>query len=348
MKKTLLSLAFVLAAVLSQAQEVNMNFIPSHKPDYGIFNIENAMQQNNGNIVSNVLVANSDGTIEGSLFYKASPETLLFTDSLFVADTFPPYYLFAKDPRGEGNLRVNIEPDGLGGTVLRISHFPDDNLSINPAEDVVVPLCDTTAYDMTNSYMIDSQNDLIIKYYTKNPDNSFMCHIARVGLEGTVKRTAVLPQSQNFLITMDEFDSQPKQYYQWSESAEGNLFVYFIDSTFQVNNYSVINKSLYDTAYFNEDSLHFQIREEFHFSNSNMNSTFVLPVDGDIMVVAPYSRDSLCDESFTETGLALACYDMRTMQRKALIHFNDQPGPNTEVRAMCFKKAYDGSLYYLM
>ena len=345
MKRTFLFFTLAFAAIFAQAQEVNMSFIPSHKPDYGIFNIENVMQQADGTIVSNVLVATAESIIEGSLFYKASPDELQFNDSLFVADTFPPYYLLAKDPRGGGNLRVNIEPDDNGGTALRISHFPDDNLNINPAEDVVVQLCDTATFDMIGHYIIDSQNDLIVKYYTENPEGSAVCHIARVGLDGTVKRSAVLPRSQNFLTTMAEFESQPRTYYQWTTSEERNLFIYFIDSTFQLNNYYVINKRLYDTAYFNEDSLHFQIREEFSFGNSNVNSTFVIPVGGDFVVVAPYFRDSLSDQYYTENGLALARYDMRTMQRKALIHFNDQPGPYTEARAMCFKKASDGSFY---
>ena len=346
MKKSYLFIAFALVVSFVQAQNVNMGFIPSYHPGYSIFNIENAFQQSDGNIVSNVLVGTLNGnnpTVVGNIFYKASPDELQYTDSLFVADSLPPYYLFAKDPNG-GNLRVNIEPDGNGGTALHISHFPDDDLNINPAEDLVVHLCDTIAFDYSNSYMIDSRNDLIIKYYTQSSDGSYTCHIARVGLDGTLKHTAVLPQNQNFLITMGEFDAQLRQYYQWTTNSERNLFLYVIDSSFQVKNSYIINKQLEETIY-NNDTSYIQVLEEFWFGDSNMNSTFVIPDEGDLLVAAPYTWDSALIYNIKETGLAVARYDLRTMQRKALIHFNDQPGPITEARCMCFQKASDGNLY---
>ena len=150
MKKALLSLAFAIVAILAQAQEVQMDFIPFHYSGYDIPQFENKLlQQRDGDLVANVLMMSPSGDnhippiIEGLCFYKVSPTTLQITDSLFVADTTPPaWYLFAQDPRGEGNLRVNIEPDGNSGTALRISHFTDDDLNINPDDDVVTHLCD--------------------------------------------------------------------------------------------------------------------------------------------------------------------------------------------------------------
>ena len=344
MKKALLSLTFAIAAILAQAQEVTMEFIPYHKPDHGIFNIHNVFQQANGDIFTNVLVATSDGMVEGNIFYKASPNELQYTDSLFVADTLPPYYLFAKDPRGEGNLRVNIEPDGVGGTALRISHFPDDDFNVNPDDDIVVQLCDTATFDIFGHYMIDSRNDLILKYYTNSPDDDIVCHIARVGLDGTLKHTAVLPQTQNYIITMGEFDSPLGQYYQWTTSAEQNLLFYVIDSTFHVKNYHVINRELESIVY-SYDPVYIYVLERFWFGDSPMNGTFVVQDEGDLLVAARYTRDSTWVYEDKETGLAVARYDLRTMQRKALIHFDDQPGPATEARCMYFQKASDGNFY---
>ena len=342
-------MAFALLFGVVNAQDVNMHFIPSYKPNNGgLFNIENAMQQSNGDVVSNVVVGTSDAQAIGNIFYKVSPQELQFTDSLFVADTFPPYYLFAKDPRCGGNIRVNIEPDGNGGTALRISHFPDNDLSINSAEDLVVQLCDTVAFGYFGSYMIDSQNDLIIKYYTGNLDGGYACHISRVGLDGTIKHSAILPQSQNFLTTMDEFTLEPRKYYQWSKNETGNLSFYVFDSVFQMENYYIFNKLLQDTVYViydNEDTLYIPVREEFAFGDSNANSTFVFPLEGDLLVVAPYSRDTANYYDYLETGLALARYNIRTMQRTALIHFNDQPGPSTDAHCMCFKMTSDGNFY---
>ena len=78
------------------------------------------MQQRNGDIITHVLMANLDDQsntqILGVYVLKMSPTTLQVTDSLFLADTVPPFYLYARDPRGEGNIRANIEPDSEGNS----------------------------------------------------------------------------------------------------------------------------------------------------------------------------------------------------------------------------------------
>ena len=351
MKKILLSMAFALVAILAHAQEVQMDFIPFHYSGYDIPQFENKLlQQRNGDLVANVLMMSPSGDnnippiIAGLCFYKVSPTSLQITDSLFVADTTPPaWYLFAQDPRGEGNLRVNIEPDGNGGTALRISHFSDDDLNTNPDDDVVAHLCDTIAFDYIDSYMIDSQGDLILKYYTERANGGDVCHIARCGVDGTLKHEAVLPESHNYIRTMNEFKSTPKQYYQWKESSGGNLFIYVIDSTFQVKNYHVINKLLQDTIYEINDTISIQVVKEFQFGSAN--TTFVVPDGEDVYMAAPVIRDSAWYYDFRECGASVACYEMRTMQRKALVHFNDQPGPTTNVRIMCFQISSDGNVY---
>lgn len=245
MRKHIFSWLLILATIYAQAQEVSMGFIPSYHPSYPVFNIVNAVQQHNGDIVSNVLVANVEGNnavVVGNNFYKASPVALQYTDSLFIANSNPPFYMLARNPLGDGNLRVNVESDANNGTAVRISHFPDYDLNINPAEDVVVQLCDTFALDYSNSILMDRRNDLILKYYTENLDSSYTCHISRVGLDGTLKHNTVLPQTQNFLTTMGEFDSQPSSYFQWTSNEDGNLMLYVIDSLFNVTNYLVVKE----------------------------------------------------------------------------------------------------------
>mgnify|MGYP007122072737 CR=1 FL=1 len=142
---------------------------------------------------------------------------------------------------------------------------------------------------------------------------------------------------------MGEFDSPSGQYFQWAINSDRNLLFYVIDSTFHVKNYHVVNKQLENVVYF--DSVYIQVMESFWFNDSNMNGTFVIPDEGDLLVAARYTRDSTWVYDETERGLAVARYDLRTMQRKALVHFNDQPGPETEARCMCFQKASDGNLY---
>ena len=133
MKKIMLLISLLITVELVQAQGVNMDFIPFHYPGYDNVQFRSKiMQQGDGDLVADVIVLVDGGQmnaiIMGDIFYKVSPSRLQFTDSLFVADSIPPCYLFAQNPQGEGNLRVNIELDGLGGTNLRISHFSDGDL----------------------------------------------------------------------------------------------------------------------------------------------------------------------------------------------------------------------------
>ena len=115
MKKTSFFIAVLaLMSGFAQAQDANMDFIPFHNTGYDISQfISKPMQQRDGSIVANIILGSVDGdksvlsTLEGYLYYKVSPSGLQFFDSVLVTDALPsPYYLFAQDPRGEGNLRM--------------------------------------------------------------------------------------------------------------------------------------------------------------------------------------------------------------------------------------------------
>ena len=104
-------MTLLLTAGMAKAQSVSMDFIPFHYSGYDITQFQNKiLQQRDGDLVANVLIANGGGqmplTIVGNVFYKISPTTLQFTDSLLVPDANPDWYLFAQDPRCDGNLRV--------------------------------------------------------------------------------------------------------------------------------------------------------------------------------------------------------------------------------------------------
>ena len=349
MKKTLLLFFGLWATVgITNAQDVSMDFIEFYNPGYDIFQFDNkVMQQSNGDLVTNLSVYLPSGpgygdppVLVGNVFHKVSPFDVQITDTLFVADSVAPFYHFFKNPVNGGNLCVNIEPDSNGGSALRIAHFSDDNLQINHDDDLVVHLHDSAAFDQPDDMIIDSQNDLIVKYYTNGADANLICHVSRYGLDGTLKHSNTLPVYLNYMNTFTEFDSQPRQYYQWKDNEDGNLLIYVLDSLFQVKNYYVVNKLLefifYDDPYFSE------VLEEFRFGTKN---TSVIFNGGDLLVAAPYIKDSSWVYDYQERGLAVVRYDLRTMQRKNLVHFNDWPGPETDARCFCFRKSWDGNLY---
>ncbi len=147
----------------------------------------------------------------------------------------------------------------------------------------------------------------------------------------------MLPESQNYINTFAEFKSQPKQYYQWKCNQDDNLLLYVIDSSFVMANYYVVNKVMEHTYY--DEPYYADVYEELRFHN-----TFVIHNDGDLLIAAPYSKDSTWVD-FHENGMAVALYDLRTMQRKALMHFDDISDPSISSHCLCFEKSSDGNLY---
>ncbi|MBR5081679.1 MAG: T9SS type A sorting domain-containing protein [Bacteroidales bacterium] len=339
----IMTLSMALVSLAAHAQESNTR-VTSNPLEANRCSVENMMQQRNGDIITHVFMANRDNQnntqVLGVYVLKMSPTTLQVTDSLFLADTVPPFYLYARDPRGEGNIRANIEPDGEGNSQLRIAHFTDDNLHIDHDSDVVVPLCEGTALDDAFSYMLDCQGNLIMKYYKEN-DGVTEGHIVRYDAEGNLLHDAIIPTSQNYIRSMEVFKESPLEYCQWRRAGEGNLNFYVVDSTFQLKNTYLINKVIYES----QDPY---IHENFDFYSSNSNSTFVIP-DGDDVLVAAYYERYETDTTYTnlEFGVAAARYNLRTMQRKALVKFNDYSGLEASAKCYGFQKMPDGTVYLL-
>ena len=205
---------------------------------------------------------------------------------------------------------------------------------------MVVPLCEGTALDDAFSYMLDCQGHLIMKYYKEN-DGVTEGHIVRYDVEGNLLHDAIIPSSQNYIRTMEVYKESPLEYCQWRRAGDGNLNFYVLDSTFQLKNTYLINKVIYE-------SQNPYIHENFDFYSSNSNSTFVIP-DGDDVLVATYYEKYEIDTTYTnlEFGVAAARYNLRTMQRKALVKFNDYSGLEASAKCYGFQKMPDGTVYLL-
>ncbi len=336
-------IAMALVSFVARAQDSN-TVVASHPLEWNICNVLNMLQQRNGDIVTDIVVAHSndpngtDVQVLGDYVFRISPSTLQVTDTLFLADTMPPFYLYARDPRGEGNIRANIEPDGEGNTQLRIAHFTDGDLRVDHELDVVVPLCEGEASGDIYSQFLDCQGNMIIKYYRTTNPGEYEGHIARYDVEGNLLYDAIIPGSQNYIRSMEVYKESPLEYCQWRKGGNGNLNFYVLDSTFQLKNTYIINKVIYG-------SVNPIIEETFDFYSSNSNSTFVVPDGDDLLVAAYYER---FEQGVTpEYGVAAARYDLRTMQRKALVQFNDYPGTDATAKCFGFQKMPDGTVYLL-
>ena len=354
MKKHLLLLLFVLAASAMQAQNGEMYSFALHNMGRYHFNIENAMRQHDGNIFINLYVGEDSGMPNqppvniGNLFYKMSPTTLTITDSLLVENPEAPYYLFAPNPNGEGNIRANFEyHENCDSTFLRICHFPDNDIHVNHDDDTVIPVCEGFAWGEFNSHLIDCRGNMIMKYYKVDTEGAYDIYMARFDPDGTLIHQALLFDDLSGSVPIPKmrvFGDSPLQYYEWGESENNsgptNLAIHLIDSAFNANpvviNSVLSEESLSDSVYL----------VEYKYLKINY-VTEVIPVGGDdVLVAASYTNDTNFDPYHAEYGVAVAKYDLRTQQRKGLVVYNDYPG---ETRAQCMglKMMSDGTVYFL-
>lgn len=342
------------AAFSQSGNTVNTDVIPYHYTGGGATQVTNLMEQHDGSLVSRVVVFDHINApiyphpiILGTKYYKFAPTGVEITDSLFVPGSDVDFnVLMDKNPNGDDNLRINTEPNGEGGTNLRIAHFPNDDFIGDPSEDVVVPLCDEETFDYVNHFMIDCRGDIIWRYYTYITDSTYQGHIARIGPDGTLKHHALVPESLNFNFHFGVFSEHPLKYYLWNTDDYDigceYLTLYVLDSLFQQENTYVISKGFLDG--YDPSMVHFR------FDGLVFSNTFVLFDDGDMLVSAPYwdfSNASYPDYNHLETGTAVARYNLRTMEQKALVMFNDIKGNETSTIPLCFHKSSDGSLYYV-
>lgn len=79
------------------------------------------------------------------------------------------------------------------------------------------------------------------------------------------------------------------------------------------------------------------------------SDTEVVPDGEDMLVAAKYTIDSTIPAGAltAEHGLAVARYDLRTMQRKKLILFDDLPGWSSEATCLGLQRMSDGAIYLL-
>ena len=343
--KHLILLLFALVASAAQAQDI------FYRNRVGLNWDMEFMQQRDGDFIIHTFLMEETnipgyGSPLGHMFYKASPDTFAFTDSLFVEDTIQYYYLLDRDPRGEGNILATLEyHNDCDSSFLRICHFPDGELAVNHQEDLLVPVCDGTAYLDLYSHLVDSWGDIIIKYIKMVSELNCDEYLARISPDGTMKHQAMITENAfGIYFPLRELKASPLQYYYWKETDNGhpygNLAVLVMDSLFNKNTV-IFNRMLREEIIGPGMTEH-----EYLIIHPNLE-TEVIPVgENDILVAAEYEHDTNSIYQHTEFGVAVAKYDMRTSQLKKYVVFNDYPGPMYgEPRGL--KMMTDGTVYFM-
>ena len=345
----------LLAQTLSSADMAwaQDSLIPCHHIGYGLIQpSENLCCQRNGEFVTKTLVASPNAdTIYGSVFHKVSRSPMAFIDSLLVSDGIGYFYLVERNPLGDDNLRIHVENREDSVAYLVISHFTDDDLAGNPDEDIVVPLYDGYVFDSYEN-MIDSRNDLILTYYTFSDEGLLDAgHLARYGLDGTLKHEATFPQYLNNTSGIYEFSASPLMYYKYKKNEANNLMLYILDEDFQV-----VNSHVFQSEYV-------PVVEHFFFRPGPFaGSDHVLPDGDDIVVATTYHKSPLApvydslgniygytplpDDS-TENGIAIARFDVRTSQLEKCVKFNEVHGPYGDLKCFGIERVPDGGFLYV-
>ena len=348
MKKHFLLIILAIVAMTTMAQNNNIySFVYHDKPGYSI-ELHNIMQQRDGDFVIHTTILGYDGNQNtfplGNMFYKVSSTTHTVTDSLFVADTVWREFLLARDPYGEGNIRAAYEyHEDCDSTFLRISHFTDNDLNTNPEEDIVTPVCQGSVMSANYAAMLDCRGDLIMKYYKELiPYESYDEYIARFGPDGTLKHQALLNENDLMIGPFRVFNESPLQYYQWKEADNIDyLAIVVMDSLFQKNT-TFLNKIL------REEFIDIYHNEYEYLNVYNRYDVEVIPIGGnDVLVAAPYVHDTNFYPITAEYGVAVAKFDLRTMQPKDYIVFNDHHGYYNQEKCIGLKMMEDGTVYFL-
>ena len=348
MKRLLLLFVFAFAASAIQAQNEGMYSL-LYFDTLGYYNYPTGViQQRDGDFILSSLFYEDLGnhtTIPlGNMFYKISSITHTITDSLFIAEPSQTF-IIARDVRGEGNIRVNFEyHEDCDTTFLRICHFHDNNLLINAEEDVVVSICEGIVFLDAYS-LVDCWGDLIIWYFKELPDGDYEDHLARISLDGTLKYQALVSLGDYDYLSpqIQVLKKSPLKYYQWgrSEHTSGNLAVFVTDSLFQTNTV-VLNKILSEEAIPNYPN--YIIKREYLYLDVDAE---MIPGGGDDILVAAQYRKDTTYHSTIEYGVAVAKYDIRTMQLKGYIAFNDYLGYYNQAYCIGLKRMPDGTVYFI-
>ena len=336
MKRTVAILTIILSVCHVFAQTVDS--IPHHHVGYeGLFNsgqFEGILQMRDGNVLFNFLAgihskdrkervgfhakSSRDFSIVGNVFYKTSRHGGIVLDSIFIPDTDPSEFLMEKNPNGDDHIRVDIVHDSAsGGSFLQIFPF-DNDFRFDSLNRVFVPLTDTFAYGLVGGF-IDEQNDIVFAYNTPYgmDDDDWDFHIARFGLDGTLRHENTIPFSSipiNFSYNgFGIFNESPREYYRLGTNRVNSSSTNLLELVCHV----------FDTAFEVKDSI-FIAESSLSPENPRLKYLFGwmegLVDDGDDFVIC-----SRFVWRGVKHGVCMVRYDKQTLEQKNAVFFESWP-----------------------
>ena len=314
MKRIVILLAFILTVCHVSAQTLDSiahHHVGYYGPDGG-GQWENIMQLRDGNVLfvhKEGINMSSTMDVVGHEYFKVSRHGAELLDTLFVYNSDPSFFLFAKNPDKDDHIRVGIVRDSVSGNSF-LQIFPFDNdMNFDTLNEVLVPLSDTFAYSCWKGSLINQYNDLILTYGTPSGNNNYDLHLACFDVDGTLKYENVMPESSVPMINCNGFgifSESPLEYCRYGRNYNNNGAEYFVcyifDSLFQyMDSFSITS-----------------INSTYHFKY-NFGWEEGLLSDGDDFIFC--SRF----EQGTKNGVCLVRYGKQKLEQKNVVFFQSQP-----------------------
>lgn len=237
MKKSFL-LAFSLLATLALSAQ-SLDSLEHYVGCYSL-DLKNMIQLRDGSVLANCQLYSFDEenlayVIDyGNRFLKINQGIPAVLDSAFIEDHDMNNYLVERNPFDNDNIyaRAVRDLDNLK-TDLCIQFF-DDQLVFQEGKEVWVPLLNDTVFgSMADSYLLDSQGDIVLRLRVKTRREH---HFFRIGIDGAVKAHSIysyddIPAGYR-LADRDlvVFNEDPLEYAYYREGSHQVLQIAVLDS----------------------------------------------------------------------------------------------------------------------
>ena len=318
MRKHITTIVSILFACLAHAQSLDSiahHVIGYYGPTMG-GQMDHVAQLSDGSVLFIHKVGinmNITSDVLGNNHYRMARHGGILLDTLFVFDWDPSFYLFAKNPNGNGNLRFGIVNDSACGKSF-FQIFPmDDDLNYDSINEIRVPLADTFAYNKSDWFILDKEDNVVMLYGIESDNGGDELHIAYFGLDGTLRHESATPYFDSFPMReyfgFGIFNESPREYYLYggnkdSDTTPEYVTCYVFDSLFQHKDTFSIRK--------NDPSSSYHFLYDFNWEPQ------LIPDGDDFIFACRYDRGA-------KNGVCMVRYDKQTLEHKNVVYFESKP-----------------------
>ena len=216
-KITFMTMAISLMAIVGKAQSYMVT--PEHVIESKVFNMEmrNIMELRDGSILANVQIFAMPEIDYGNVLYKIEYDSVsaTITDSVFIEDPDMNFFLMERNPFDNDNIYAKIVRNIDSCSSDLLIRFFDDNLNFKPEKEIRVPIADTIITPLSDNYILDNSGDIVLFYEIDEREEQ---HIAKIGVDGTIKIDKILPSFEypiNTHVNIGLFNETPQEYCLW-------------------------------------------------------------------------------------------------------------------------------------